>query len=230
MSTTALMPVDPSVSPQQAARVLTIRADLLPPEIRDGRRARKTRTLIAVLLLATLAVLGAWYWQALDAKKAADDTYNETFQALTKTRADQKTDELKALVEYQEGGEVLNSELKAVLASDLSWTNMVNVIRDRARQTDPNMTVTEISASLEAAGSVKAAAGQVGTVTVTGIAENKRIVADYVNRLGDLEDLVNPFVTSVTKSDDGFAYSLSITITEKAICGRAADDCPSRGK
>jgi type II secretory pathway pseudopilin PulG len=230
MNTTALMPLDPSVSPQQAARVLTIRADLLPPEIRDSRRARRTRTLIAILLVATLAVLGAWYWQAVVAKQAADDAYNETFQTLTKTRADQKTDELKALVEYQEDGETLNSELKAILTNDLSWTNMINVIRDRAEDTDPNMTINDISASLAPPGSTEAGDGQVGTLTVSGIADNKRVVADYVNELGDLEDLVNPFVTSVTKDDDGFSFTLSITITDKALCGRFSDDCPSRGK
>jgi cytoskeletal protein RodZ len=230
MNTTALMPVDPSVSPQQAARVLTIRADLLPPEIRDGRRARRTRTLIAILLVATLAVLGTWYWQALVAKQAADDAYNETFQTLTKARADQKTDELKALIEYQEDGETLDRELTAILTNDLSWTNMINVIRDRAEDTDPNMSISDISASLAPAVSTEASDGQVGTLTVTGIADNKRVVADYVNELGDLEDLVNPFVTSVTKDDDGFSFTLSITITDKALCGRFSDDCPSRGK
>jgi hypothetical protein len=230
MNTTALMPVDPSVSPQQAARLLTIRADLMPPEIRDGRRARRTRTLIVLLLVATLAVLGAWYWQAATAKKTADDAYNETFQSLTKVRADQKTSEFKALVEYQEGGEVLDGELKKILTNDLSWTNMISLILDRAEDTDPDMTVSDISANLDAAGTKNANAAQVGTLTVTGVAENKRIVADYVNKLGDLEDLVNPFVTSVTKTDEGFAYTLSITITDKALCGRFSDDCPSKGK
>ena len=228
MSTTALMPVDPSVSPQQAARILTIRADLLPPEIRDGRRARRTRTMIVFLMVATLGVLGGWYWQAAVAKQAAEDEYNETFQALTRTRADQKTDELRALVEYQEGGDALNTELKAVLASDLSWTNLTTLLRDRAE--DTRVSIDEINATLANAEDVAANPGQIGTVTVTGKAANKRVVADYVNELGDLEDLVNPFVTSVTKVDDEFSYTLSITITDKALCGRFAKDCPSGGK
>ncbi|MDI6105320.1 hypothetical protein QLQ12_42735 [Actinoplanes sp. NEAU-A12] len=230
MTTTALMPVDPTVSPQQAARILTIRADLLPPEIREGRRARRTRTLIVLLMVATLAVLGAWYWQALVAKQTADEEYNDTFQSLTKARTDQKTDEFRALVEYQEGGEILNAELKAMMANDLSWTNLINLLRDRAEDTDPTMTIREITASLAAAGDAEVPAGVVGTLTVTGTADNKRIVADYVNELGDLEDLVNPFVTNVTKGQDGFSYTISITITDKALCGRFADECPSGGK
>lgn len=226
MSTTALMPVDPSVSPQQANRVLSIRADLLPPEIRDGRRARRTRTLIVFLMIATIAVLGAWYWQAALAKQAAEEEYTETFQALTTVRTAQKTDELKALVEYQEGGDTLNAELAAVLAKDLSWTNLTKLIRDRATNT---VDISDISANLAEIGS-EAPAGEIGTVIVSGTADNKRLVADYVNELGDLDDLVNPFVTSVTKVEDRVSFNVSITITDKALCGRFTKDCPTGGK
>ncbi|GAA0449254.1 hypothetical protein Aca07nite_42600 [Actinoplanes capillaceus] len=228
MTPTALMPVDPTVSPQQAARVLTLRADLLPPEIRDGRRARRTRSLVIVLVLVTLAGLGTWYWQAGLAKQAADDEYNETFQSLTEARSDQKTKKLKALVEYQEGGEALDTELKAVLANDLSWTNMMNLLRNKAQK---GVTIDEITGSLVEEGSAEASDGAVGTLTITGAAEDKRLVADYVNRLGDLKHVANPFVTSVTKETGGeFTFSVSVSITKKALCGRFTSDCPNGGK
>ncbi|GGN36717.1 hypothetical protein FHR83_006552 [Actinoplanes campanulatus] len=228
MTPTALMPVDPTVSPQQAARILTLRADLLPPEIRDGRRARRTRSLVIVLVLVTLAGLGTWYWQAGLAKQAAEDEYNETFQSLTDARSDQKTKKLEALVEYQEGGEALDTELKAVLANDLSWTNMMNLLRNKAQK---GVTIDEITGSLVEEKSAEASDGVVGSLTVTGTAEDKRLVADYVNRLGDLKHVANPFVTSVTKETDGdFTFSVSVSITEKALCGRFTSDCPSGGK
>ncbi|MBW6432377.1 PilN domain-containing protein [Actinoplanes hulinensis] len=228
MTPTALMPVDPTVSPQQAARVLTIRADLLPPEIRDGRRARRTRSLVIVLVLVTLAGLGTWYWQAGLAKQAADDEYNETFQSLTDARSDQKTKKLEALVEYQEGGEALDTELKAVLANDLSWTNMMNLLRNKAQK---GVTIDEITGGLVEEESAEASDGVVGTLTVTGAAEDKRLVADYVNRLGALKHVANPFVTSVAKETDGeFTFSVSVSITDKALCGRFTSDCPSGGK
>lgn len=230
MTTTALMPVDPSVSPQQAARILTIRADLMPPEIRDGRRSRITRTMIVVLLVATLAVLAAWYGQATVAKQNADDEYNETFQALTTARAAQKTEELKALVEYQDGGTTLNAELSQALAKDVSWTNLISLVRDRAEDTE--VEITEIGASLsgDTGGAETDTSGEIGSVTVSGTAENKRVVADYVNELGDLKDLVNPFVSSVTNTDTGVVFSITITITDEALCGRFTEKCPSGGK
>lgn len=233
MTTTALMPVDPSVSPQQAARILTIRADLLPPEIRDSRRATRTRSLIIFLLVATLAVLGGWYWQATVAKEAADQDYNETFKTLSDVRDDQKTEKLTALVQYQTGGKALNAELTTVLAKDLSWTNLINLVGDRAD--DTKVSLSDFSASLSDANSGGTTVDEhaIGTLTISGMAENKKVVADFVNKLGDLEDLTNPFVTSVTNvsaKSAGVSFTLSVTITDKAYCGRFAKGCPSGGK
>ncbi|MEU8657321.1 hypothetical protein [Actinoplanes philippinensis] len=229
MSTTALMPVDPSVSPQQAARVLSIRADLLPQEIRDGRRSRRVRTLIVILVLLVVAALGAWYWQAGQDKVAADEEYEQMFQTLTTTKAAQRTDELKALVEYQDGGEALTKELSALQAKDLSWTNLVNLIRDEA--VDEKVILTEISGGLATEDATATDTSEAGTLAVSGWAENKKVVADYVNALGTLQHVTNPFVTNVTKDDpDGYTFSLTLTITDKALCGRFTSDCPSGGK
>ncbi|HWS37622.1 MAG TPA: hypothetical protein VN408_33450 [Actinoplanes sp.] len=226
--TTALMPVDPSVSPQQAARVLTIRADLLPPEIKESQRSRVTRTLVVILLVATLAVLGAWYAQATIAKQNAEDEYNETFQSMTTARSAQKTDELKALVEYQDGGTALNAELAAVTAADLSWTNLISLVRTKAADTE--VTISQINGSLTDSSTATDADPGIGTLTISGTAENKRVVADFVNELGELTDMVNPFVTSVTNSGDVVTFTVNIAITKDAQCGRFTETCPSKGK
>ncbi|GIE29018.1 hypothetical protein Ait01nite_020630 [Actinoplanes italicus] len=231
MTTTALMPVDPSVSPQQAARVLTIRADLMPPEIRDGRRSRKVRSLIVFVVLLVVAGLGAWYWQATLAKQTADDEYEQMFQSLTTTRAAQKTDEFRTLVEYQDGGETLGKELSAVLAKDLSWTNLINLIGDTAY--DEKVAVTEINGGLADIDSESAAStGTIGSLDIAGAALDKRRVADFVNKLGTLEHVTNPFVTSVTWEKDKkiYSFSITVTVTDKALCGRFTAKCPSGGK
>jgi hypothetical protein len=229
MSTTALMPVDPSVSPQQAARVLTIRADLLPPEIRDGRRARRTRTLILLLLLFTMAGQGTWYWQASLAKHAADDEYNSTFQELSDARSAQKNNkEIQSLIEYKKDGETLNKELTAMLAKDLSWSNLFNLIRDRAEAED--VKIAEITGSLADKASEEAHPDVAGTLLISGTAENKKIVADYVNDLGGLTHVTNPFVDNVSTVAGQVTFSLTVSITKDALCGRFTTDCPSKGK
>jgi hypothetical protein len=232
MSTTALMPVDPSVSPQQAARLLTIRADLLPPEIRDGRRSRRIRSLIVFVVLLVVAAVGAWYWQTTVAKESADQDYEAMFQSLTDTRAAQRTDEFRTLVEYQDGGEVLKTELTAVLADDLSWTNLVNLIRDTARQ--EKVELTDISASLAPkTEGVQDSNGTVGTMEISGRAKDKRVIADFVNELGSLQHVTNPFVTRANKDKTTkrfYSFTITVPITDKALCGRFTTKCPSGGK
>ncbi|MEV4277837.1 PilN domain-containing protein [Actinoplanes xinjiangensis] len=231
MTTTALMPVDPSVSPQQAARILTIRADLLPPEIRDGRRSRRIRSLIVVVVLLVVAAVGAWYWQTTVAKEAADQEYEATFQDLTDTRADQKTDEFRALVDYQDGGELLKTELTTVLADDLSWTNLINLIRDNARK--EKVTLTDLNAGLaETAEGAADNSGVVGSLNISGTAKDKRVIANFVNRLGSLDHVTNPFVTSANKDKvlNIYSFTVTVTITDKALCGRFTTKCPSGGK
>ncbi|WP_229071957.1 PilN domain-containing protein [Actinoplanes sp. DH11] len=229
--TTVLMPLDPSVSPQQAARVLSIRADLLPPEIRDGRRARRTRGLILVSLTLVLALLGSWYWVAIQDLNDARAENNDAFVQLTDVqRAQQRDPEVQTLIKSENGTALLTKELKAVLVSDLSWANLLDLIRDRA--VGEKVTVREISASLD--DDVAAGATSVGTLTVTGRAANKKVVAGYVDALStDIEDVSNPFVSSISNTDDGVSFSITVTITKEALCGRLVDEdhaCPSEGK
>jgi hypothetical protein len=229
--TTVLMPLDPSVSPQQAARVLSIRADLLPPEIRDGRRARRTRGLVLVSLTLVLAMLGGWYWFAVQDLDAARTENNDAFSTLTDVqRSQQKDPRVQGLIKTENGITQLTNELKAVLVNDLSWANLLDLVRSKAAGQD--VTVAEIAAALDDA--TTTGGTSVGSLTVTGTAANKKVVAGYVDALSDLKDLSNPFVSSIANTDDKkVTFSIKVTITEEALCGRLVDDdhvCPSGGK
>ncbi|BBH66278.1 hypothetical protein ACTI_29630 [Actinoplanes sp. OR16] len=233
--TTVLMPLDPSVSPQQAARVLTIRADLLPPEIRDGRRARRTRGFVLVSLAIVIGLLASWYWIAVQDLNTARDENNAAFSELTDVqRTQQKDPEVQALIQAENGTTLLARELKVVLADDLSWANLLDLIRAKAKT--EKVTVTGISAALYSAGNnaITDTGTDVGTATVTGTAKNKKIVAAYVDALSDLKDVDNPFVSNIDSAgSNAVSFSITVTITEEALCGRLVDEdhvCPSGGK
>jgi cytoskeletal protein RodZ len=228
--TTVLMPLDPSVSPQQAARVLSIRADLLPPEIRDGRRARRTRGFILISLTVVVALLGSWFWIAVQDLDAARAENSDAFSALTDVqRTQQKDPEVQGLIKTENGITLLTKELKAVLANDLSWANLLDLIR--AKATAENVKVAEITAALGE--DPTAGSGAVGSLTVTGTAENKKVVAAYVDALSDLTDVSNPFVSSIASDEDQVSFSITVSITDKSLCGRLVEEdhtCPSGGK
>jgi Tfp pilus assembly protein PilN len=232
MTTTALMPLDPSVSPQQAARVLTIRADLLPPEIRDGRRARRARSFVLVSLVLVLTALGSWYTVAAGAKNDAVEEYNQTLDQLAKVQRDQKEDaEVQRMIEVKQGNTLLEKELKTLLGKDMSWANLIDLIRDKGA--DASVEVNEINGGLPADDAGQAGTdADLGTLQVTGTADSKKEVAEYVNALGKLDYLSNPFVNSVTEEKEPkvVKFVLTVTITDKGLCGRFTTDCESRGK
>ncbi|MBG0563093.1 hypothetical protein [Actinoplanes aureus] len=226
--TTALMPLDPTVSPQQASRVLTIRADLLPPEIRDGRRARRTRGFVLVTLVLVLAGLGGWYAMAAAAKNDAEEAYNQALEQLATVQNQQKKDkDVQKMVAVKQGNKALEKELKSLLVQDMSWANLLDLVRDTS--TGTGVTVSEISGGLT--DSAKAEDGAVGTLNVSGTAGNKKEVAEYVEALGELAYVSDPFVNSVNEGDDNrFAFALTVTVTDEGLCGRFTTECESEGK
>ncbi|MEU4424354.1 PilN domain-containing protein [Actinoplanes sp. NPDC024001] len=229
--TTALMPLDPTVSPQQAARVLTIRADLLPPEIRDGRRARRTRSFVLISLVLVLAGLGSWYAMATAAKNDAEKAYNQTLEQLATVQNQQKKDKnVQKMVAVKQGNTALEKELKALLGQDMSWANLLDLVRKTG--TDASVTVNEISGGLTADSTgANATSGAIGSLNVSGTADNKKEVAEYVEALGKLTFLSDPFVNSVTDGDDGkVTFALTVTITDEGLCGRFTAECESEGK
>lgn len=231
MTTTALMPLDPTVSPQQASRVLTIRADLLPPEIRDGRRARRTRAFVVTTLVLVLVGLGGWYATATSAKNAAESEYNQTLEQLASVQNQQKKDKkVQKMMAVKQGNTVLAKELKALLDQDMSWANLLVLIRDTAE--DANVTVEEVTGGLvEASPGQEIQAGTLGSIDITGKADNKKEVAEYVDALGKLTYLSDPFVSSVTQEEGKlFTFILTVTITDEGLCGRYTTDCKSGGK
>ena len=73
--------------------------------------------------------------------------------------------------------------------------------------------------------------GAIGSLNVSGTADNKKEVAEYVEALGNLAYVSNPFVDTVTDGDDGkVTFSLTVTITDEGLCGRFTTECESEGK
>ncbi|MFC7531336.1 hypothetical protein [Actinoplanes sp. GCM10030250] len=232
MTTTALMPLDPTVSPQQAARVVAIRANLLPPEIRDGRRARRTRSLVLIMLVLVLAGLGGWYVIATTAKNAAETEYNQTLEQLAVVQNQQKQDdEVQRMIKVKQGNTQLDKELNVLLAKDLSWADLLDLIRDTAVGTKVKVTEIIGGVAVDNKGSAKAEdTSSIGTLQVSGTAGSKKEIAEYVDALGRLTYVSDPFVSNVTEENGIVEYTLTVTITDVGLCGRFTTSCETGGK
>ncbi|GAB1689612.1 PilN domain-containing protein [Krasilnikovia sp. M28-CT-15] len=234
---TTLMPVDPQTTPQRATRNLTIAANLLPDEIIAGRRARRARAAVIGALVAVLVLLSGWYMHGtFETRTAAREKADAEAQAITLKRQQAKYNEV---VDVQAQTKTIADQLKTLMATDLPYATLLDTVRQTG--TTSGVTVTGVSAKLAGADETKAkgtvstnTAATIGTLQITGEADNKRIVAKYVDALSELKIVVNPFLTSLaaTKKENGevgVQFSLTADISTTAQCGRFTTPCKTTG-
>jgi Tfp pilus assembly protein PilN len=237
MATTTLMPLDPALSPQRVSRVLTISADLLPQEVVAARRARRTRAWVLAVVAVVLLALGGWYLQADHETTLA----NEELEGVTSQQVSlqRRQADYAEVVNVQSDTNTLTKQLTTLLASDLPWADLLDTLRNTADRS--GVTVDGINGLLNdpAAGQGTTGAtalpstsgsATIGTLTITGTAPDKPTVAKYVDALGTLSTVANPYVTSVAKNKTAeFTFSLSVDVTSEALCGRFTTKCEPSG-
>jgi hypothetical protein len=242
MATTTLMPLDPALSPQQVNRILTITADLLPEEVVAARRARRTRGWVLAVVGVVILALGGWYLVAEHGTNEA----NADLEAVTtqQTRLQRQQAAFADVVNVQADTQTIAKQLTTLLGNDLQWADLIRIVRDTG--SDAGVKVEGIAAALNAttaqggASAATSAAGTlpttsgaktIGMITITGTAPDKPSVAKYVDSLGTLTTVANPFVSSVSakSSTRAVQFQLSVDITDKALCGRFTTKCKTTG-
>ena len=224
---TTLMPLDPATSPQRAARVLPISAHLLPDEVIAARRARKVRSLVLVVLGVVAVLLGSWYafvsLQANDAQAELDGV------ALEQTVLQRQQNEYRQVTDVRAETAAINGTLATLLGEDLRWSTLLGTLRSTGADSAIEITAVSGALSSSSAGGGAAPADRlptgsaariVGTLTVTGEAPDKNSVARYVDALGAVELLANPYLTSAAQVERKVQFSLSVDITAAALGGR----------
>jgi hypothetical protein len=236
MVTTTLMPLDPALSPQRIARVLTISADLLPDEIVAARRARGTRTWVLIALGLVVLLLAGWFLQANhqrnDATLELEDITNQT----AATQRDQN--KYRDVVEVRNDIDALTLDLKTLTVGDLPYSTLLNSLRTSG--TAAKVKITGLTATLNstktgvpapvAALPTDPSPAIIGTVVINGTAPDKRAVAAYADKLASLSAVANTYVTSVaTTKTAGVTFNLTTDIISAAACGRYTTLCKTTG-
>ncbi|MBM2618916.1 hypothetical protein JIG36_25480 [Actinoplanes sp. LDG1-06] len=236
---TALMPVDPAISPAQASRVLTIRANLLPDEIKAGRNARRTRSGLILAVIVVVAGMAGWYFYAVQQLNTADENLSTASAQVIKAQNDKKA--YTQVVTVIGDRDTLTDEMKTLLANDLPWSTMMDTVRSNAEAAE--VTVDELGATVltdSAAAATATTAGATGqaaastrvvaTLTIAGKGPTKKEVAAYIDRLANLKGVADPYVTSIGTNETGdVSYAITAKITSAALCGRFTTPCSGSG-
>ncbi|MBL7260615.1 hypothetical protein [Paractinoplanes lichenicola] len=235
---TSLLPVDPAVSPAQASRVLTIRANLLPDEIKAGRTARRTRSALIVAVVLVVALLGGWYFYAVQHLDSANENLTSATDQVARTQNDKK--KYNGVTETINNRDTMTADLKSLMANDLPWARHTDTLRANAAAA--GVTIAEISGALvadapvttNADGTAAKPAGAatertVATVTLAGSTPDKPQVAVFLDRLANLKGFADPYLTTLSYSEGSYTYSISLKMTSAALCGRFTAACAATG-
>jgi len=236
MPTTALMPLNPAVSPQQVARILPIRAKLLPQEITAGRRARRMRSFVIAAVAVVVVGLGAWYADAIQDEKRAIRDRDAVNAQVTAARNAQNADGYHQVTTVIQANQAYATQLKTLMADDLPWSVMLDDLRSlgTAKQvTIGSIAITvpdKVAASSTALPSASTAS-TVATLTITGTAKDKKTVAGFITALAGVHGVANPYMTTAAETESATSFTVNADVTSTALCGRfSATKCKTGDK
>lgn len=198
--------------------------DLLPPEVRQGRKLKRTKQLLAVALLAIvlLAVVG-WVFAKFTLVAANRDV----------AAAQADTDKLTAEQAKYAGVPQIQSQLTATrnalssaTATEVLWKQYLEAFR---AVTPPNVSYDEVHATLSSDPTATQAGDplqkpSVGQIVFTARAATLPDVAAWMDAVGQIPGLSDPWFTQAAVTDDqGYVYykvTGTVQVTSAALAHR----------
>jgi hypothetical protein len=238
---TSLMPLDPAMSPQQVARLLPIRARLLPAEITSRRNAHRMRAFVIGGVLLALVGLGGWSADAYHDHSLAEDEMAAVNVQIAKVNSTMNDPQHADVTKTINDNKAISDELKTLMANDLRWPTLLDNLRSTG--TKSNVTLSQISVSLAEPGAATTtgtptttgAAAAVATLNLQGSAKDKSTIAGFIKKLGATPGIGNPYLTTASQSTDTaatshYTFTISADVTSSALCGRFTTPCKAGGK
>lgn len=243
--TTTVVSSEPVVPVRDPFRALSIAADLLPAEIVAARNLRRYRGIVISGLVVVLLAVAGWYgvvrYQVVSSRDTLNGVQNDV------SRLTRRQNSYADLIKAQTESEVIKRRLGALLAEDLPWSKLLSSVQLAAPRgvkiTGMNGTLASAAGAAGATGSkggvtLPNATGEkiIGSLSVTGIGDDKSLVAAYVDAVGNLRGLGNPLLGDVSTQEGKLRFTVKLDITRAALGGRfttesgeASGDQPSGG-
>jgi len=220
-STTTLMPLDPAVSPEHVNRILPIRVNLLPTEIMASRNARRTRVVLAGMVVVVAVLLGGWYWHADKQRDLVNEDLASVTGQVDTIRKETRSAQYKKVTDMIETRDQIIADLKTALAQDLPWQTLLDSLRSTAAA--KKVTLTTIVGSLpdSNAGSAATSSGTSGTLTISGEAKDKPTIAGFVDAIAKVNGVTDVYLTSASQKEPAvWSFTLTASIKTSFLCGR----------
>jgi Tfp pilus assembly protein PilN len=228
-STTALMPLDPALSPEHLNRILPIRTNLLPEEITAGRNARRTRFVLAGAVVLVAMLTSGWYIHADKQRDQANLRLAAVTDKVDRLRKDTRAPELTRVTDTITKRDAIAADLTGALRKDLPWKTLLDSLRATAAA--KKATLGTIVAALDTdTGGTTAASDTVGTLSLSGTAKDKPTIAGFVDALAKVDGVTDVYLNAASQQTKEWSFTLNASIKTSYLCGRySAKACTSGG-
>lgn len=217
----------------------TARVNLLPPEIEQARRLRRTQGALAGGLLGVVALLGTGYAYEVHARHGAEQ---ELAIAQAQTQVLQREQDKYADVPRTVAAiDTAETARETAMATDVEWartltdfsltlpkdvwfSDLTLSLRGTGASTPGTAASSAAPAPGVTGGSTATGAAGIGTVTVEGNARRHRDVATWLDTLGRRPGMTSPYFTSSQQEKVGtktvVKFSSTATLTADALSHR----------
>jgi len=210
-------------------RLVTLpQVNLLPPEIEQERRFRRTQFALGAAVVASLGVVGVLFLAASNQVSSAQGDLADSQRQTTKLEA--RANEYSQVPLVYAQVEAARAQLELAMGKEIRWSFYLN---DLSLKIPSNVWLTTMTvAPNEAAGlgtaPVAGAAGYlqsgVGAVTFDGRAMKHNDVAVWLDSLAKQKGYTQPYFTESAKEKIGtrdvVRFKSQVTVTEDALSKR----------
>jgi Tfp pilus assembly protein PilN len=195
------------------------RVNLLPIEIIEGRRFRRTQGLLGATVVGVLVLAGAGTYVAQRGVAAADEQLVAA-QARVSTQQAEKA-RFASVPKVIAEVDAANTARVLALGADVLWYRYLNDL-DGARPNGVKLSgmTLALSAGPAAAGADPLTQAGIGTVTLEGTATRYGQVASWLEELNKITGLGSSSLTNAAKDEDVVTFSSGVVLTADALSGR----------
>jgi Tfp pilus assembly protein PilN len=211
--------------PVRISWAMVPRVNLLPIEIVEGRRFRRTQIILGSAVICSLLVAGGATFLAQRGISDANDRLTAAQARVTSLQAEQTR--YAAVPQVIAQVNAANTARTLAMGTEVLWYRYLSDI-DGARPSGVALTTITVTAAAPASAAVPSsnplAAPGVGSILVTGTAKQYSQVATWLDSIGKITGFSSPSLTSAGKGDPNLIFSTGAIVDSDALSGRYAKE------
>lgn len=217
-----------------------IAVDLTPREILVSRQLRVHQRLIGLGLVLVLLACAGVSLLVLAERSTAQRDYDRELARTSQLAAE--AEQYAVITTMQSVTAQVRATLTTVLAQDLDFVNLMafvsaarppglSVTSEAVLLSPPVVVPEAVPAAPDAAADPAAPAAPptaapviIGSVTISGTGPDISLINPFVTRLNRIRGVVDVVPTSVTQSETGMDYTITLNVTDELYTGRFDQD------